>query len=289
MEGSTFRPPAHLIDEPPSGPGLPQRFTGGLTAPLRGVLSTAGDMAEFFGRTFMELGGVWRYTSEILRQAGIIIAGSALVILFMQFVIGFECATEGDYVLRGYGASAYSGVFNEYCGIREMAPYMFGYIVAAKIGCGLVAEIGSMRIGDEIDALESIGINPMRYLIATRLVGAWIAFPFIYMVGLGVHILADYFVTLSQIGEVSKGGYETVFWSFANPLDFADSLIKCMVLGTSIVLISMYYGYRASGGPVGVGTATARSMIVNLIWIHVANTVMTMIFWGLNPRSPIGG
>jgi phospholipid/cholesterol/gamma-HCH transport system permease protein len=289
MEASTYRPAAHLVDEPPPGPGLGQRFANGLTAPARDVLGTAGDMAEFFGRTFMELGGVWRYTSEILRQAGIIITGSALVILFMQFVIGFECATEGDYVLRGYGASAYAGVFNEYCGIREMGPYMFGYIVAAKIGCGLVAEIGSMRIGDEIDAMESIGLNPMRYLIATRLVGAWIAFPFIYMLGLGVHILADYFVTLSQIGEVSRGGYETVYWSFANVTDFADSLIKCMVLGTSIVLIGMYYGYRARGGPVGVGTATARSMIVNLIWIHVANTVMTMIFWGLNPRSPIGG
>jgi phospholipid/cholesterol/gamma-HCH transport system permease protein len=289
MEASTYRPAAHLVDEPPPGPGLGQRFADGLTAPARDVLGTAGDMAEFFGRTFMELGGVWRYTSEILRQAGIIITGSALVILFMQFVIGFECATEGDYVLRGYGASAYAGVFNEYCGIREMGPYMFGYIVAAKIGCGLVAEIGSMRIGDEIDAMESIGLNPMRYLIATRLVGAWIAFPFIYMLGLGVHILADYFVTLSQIGEVSRGGYETVYWSFANVTDFADSLIKCMVLGTSIVLIGMYYGYRARGGPVGVGTATARSMIVNLIWIHVANTVMTMIFWGLNPRSPIGG
>jgi phospholipid/cholesterol/gamma-HCH transport system permease protein len=289
MEASTFRPPAHLVDEPPSEPGLGLQFTSGVTAPLRGAFSTAGDMAEFFGRTFMELGGVWRYTSEILRQAGIIITGSALVILFMQFVIGFECATEGDYVLRGYGASAYAGVFNEYCGIREMGPYMFGYIVAAKIGCGLVAEIGSMRIGDEIDAMESIGLNPMRYLIATRLVGAWIAFPFIFMVGLGVHILADYVVTLGQIGEVSKGGYETVFWAFANPADFLDSLIKAMVLGTSIVLIGMYYGYKANGGPVGVGTATARSMIVNLIWIHIANTVMTMIFWGLNPRSPIGG
>jgi len=289
MEASTYRPAAHLVDEPPPGPGLGHRFADGLTAPVRDVLGGAGDMAEFFGRTFMELGGVWRYTSEILRQAGIIITGSALVILFMQFVIGFECATEGDYVLRGYGASAYAGVFNEYCGIREMGPYMFGYIVAAKIGCGLVAEIGSMRIGDEIDAMESIGLNPMRYLIATRLVGAWIAFPFIYMLGLGVHILADYFVTLSQIGEVSRGGYETVYWSFANVTDFADSLIKCMVLGTSIVLIGMYYGYKARGGPVGVGTATARSMIVNLIWIHVANTVMTMIFWGLNPRSPIGG
>jgi phospholipid/cholesterol/gamma-HCH transport system permease protein len=289
MEASTYRPAAHLVDEPPPPPRVGQRFGSGLIAPARDALSTAGDMAEFFGRTFTELGGVWRHTSEILRQAGIIITGSALVILFMQFVIGFECATEGDYVLRGYGASAYSGVFNEYCGIREMGPYMFGYIVAAKIGCGLVAEIGSMRIGDEIDAMESIGLNPMRYLIATRLVGAWIAFPFIYVLGLGVHILADYFVTLNQIGEVSKGGYETVFWAFANPSDFLDSLIKAMVLGTSIVMIGMYYGYRASGGPVGVGTATARSMIVNLIWIHIANTVMTMIFWGLNPQSPIGG
>src|ERR1700739_1091490 len=128
MEASTFRPPAQLVDDLPVEPGLGQRCAGGLVAPVENALKTAGDMAEFFGRTFMELGGVWRYTSEILRQAGIIITGSALGILCMQFVIGFECATEGDYVVRGYGAAACSGVFNEYCGIREMAPYMFGYI-----------------------------------------------------------------------------------------------------------------------------------------------------------------
>lgn len=270
-------------------PTAPARLREGLTGPVRGVLNEAGELAAFSGRAVLELRGVFRYSAEILRQVGILITGSLVVVSVMQFVIGMQCATEANYVLRGYGASAYSGVFTAWCGIREMGPYMWGYIIAAKVGCGLVAELGSMRINNEFSAMESLGINPMRYVVATRLMACIIAFPMIYLVGLAFHMVANQVIIVDQIGEVSKGGWEGVHWAFIRPVDVLYSEIKIMAMGMAIVLVAMYYGYTAKGGPVGVGSATARSMILNLVLIHIIGSVLTMVFWGLNPASPVGG
>ena len=289
MEASTTRHPRERAGAGGSGEPTTREFGRNLADPLRNQLVELGQMAVFFGRTLVELRGVWRYTSEILRQAGILIVGSAAVIWFMEFVMGAECGLEANYVLRGYGATIYSGVFTAWCANREMAPYMWGYIVSAKIGCGLVAEIGAMRINEEIDAMEATGLNPMRYIIATRLVAAWLALPLIYIVGLAIHQLADYVIVVQQLGEVSQGGWELIHWAFQDPKDLLFSEIKAMTMATAIVMVGMYYGYHASGGPVGVGTATAKSMILNLILVHIIGSLFTMVFWGLNPRGPVGG
>ena len=168
-------------------------------------------------------------------------------------------------------------------------PYAFGYMLAAKVGTGIVAELGAMRISDEIDAMEVMGIPPITFLCATRLLAAWIALPFIYLVGIGVMFVASYVSVVQQIGDVSSGGYELIFWMFQNPPDLIFSLIKGMFMATAIVLVGCYYGYTASGGPVGVGTATAKSMVLNIILVHIIGMLGTLIFWGSNPRAPIGG
>jgi phospholipid/cholesterol/gamma-HCH transport system permease protein len=146
-----------------------------------------------------------------------------------------------------------------------------------------------MRISDEIDALEVMGIAPVTFLAATRLLGAWLALPFIYLVSIGVTYLASYIAVVEQVGDVSSGGYELIFWMFQNPGDLIFSLIKGMVMATVIVLVGCYYGYTASGGPVGVGTATAKSMVFNIVMVHILGMLGTVIFWGANPRAPIGG
>lgn len=287
MEASAVRQPRLA---PPSSPRGPlDRLTEGLTDPVRSPINEAGQMAAFFAAALREIPGAFRYSSEILRQAGILIVGSAAVIWGMEFLVGVMCGTEANYVLRGYGATIYSGVFTSWCANREMGPYMWGYIVAAKVGCGLVAEIGSMRINEELDAMEAQGLNPMRYVVATRLIAAWMTFPMLYMVGLSLHELANYIVIVKQLGEVSQGGWELIHWSFQDPMDLLYGQAKIMVTGTAIVMVAMYYGYHARGGPVGVGTATARSMILNLILIHIIGSLGTMVFWGLNPRGPVGG
>jgi phospholipid/cholesterol/gamma-HCH transport system permease protein len=234
-------------------------------------------------------GRVFTFTGEALRQAGILITGSAVVIWGLTFILGLECGIEGAYFSRSVGSPSGAGTFAAWCDLREVIPYAFGYMMAAKVGTGIVAELGAMRISDEIDALEVMGVNPMIFLCATRLLGAWIVLPFIYLGGIAVGYLASYLAIVQQIGDVSSGGYLAIFWQFQNPPDLIFSVIKGMVMATAIVAVGCYYGYNASGGPVGVGTATAKSMVLNIVLVHVIGMLGTLAFWGTNPRAPIGG
>ncbi len=232
---------------------------------------------------------VFKYFGEALRQSGILILSSTLVIWGLVFIIGLQCGIEGAYFNRSVGSPAYAGAFSAWCDLRELVPLCFGYMMAAKVGTGIVAELGSMRISDEIDALEVMGISGVTFLCATRLLGALMVLPFIYVCSIGAGFLASYLAVVQQIGDVSSGGFFLIFWEFQNPPDLLFSLIKAMVMAIIIVLVGCYYGYTASGGPVGVGTATAKSMVFNIVAVHIVGMLGTQLFWGANPRAPIGG
>jgi phospholipid/cholesterol/gamma-HCH transport system permease protein len=263
---------------------------GWLAVP-RDWIATFGEISKFCGRVLgLVLGGrVFQYFGEALRQAGILITGSAVVIWGLVFITGLSCGIEGAYFNRAVGAPAYAGVFAAWCDLREIVPYAFGYMMAAKVGTGLVAELGAMRINEEIDAMEVMGIPSIIFLCATRLLAAWMVLPFIYVSAVGAGFLASYLAVVKQIGEVSAGGYFLIFWMFQNPPDLLFSVIKGMSMATAIVLVGCYYGYTAGGGPVGVGTATAKSMVLNIVLVHLIAMMGTQIFWGANPRAPIGG
>jgi phospholipid/cholesterol/gamma-HCH transport system permease protein len=250
-----------------------------------------GEITGFLAKVTADVfnGRVFKFFGEALRQAGILILGSGLVIIGLAFILGLTCGIEGAYFNRSVGAPAYAGVFSAWCDLREVMPYAFGYMMSAKVGTGLVAELGAMRISDEIDALEVMGINSQVYLCSTRLLAAWMVLPFMYISAVGAGFFASYLAVVQQIGEVSSGGFFLIFWMFQNPPDLFYSLIKGMTMATVIVLVGCYYGYNASGGPVGVGTATAKSMVLNIVMVHLIGMVGTQIFWGSNPRAPIGG
>ena len=254
-------------------------------------LETFGEIVKFCARVMREVFGlrVFRFFGEALRQSGILIVSSTLVIWGLVFIIGLECGIEGAYFNRSTGTPAYAGVFSAWCDLRELVPYAFGYMMAAKVGTGIVAELGSMRISDEIDALEVMGISSMTFLCATRLIAAWLVLPFVYIASIGAGFLASYLAVVQQIGEVSSGGFFLIFWQFQNPPDLLYSVIKGMTMATAIVLVGCYYGYTAGGGPVGVGTATAKSMVLNIVLVHLIGMLGTQLFWGANPRAPIGG
>jgi phospholipid/cholesterol/gamma-HCH transport system permease protein len=254
-------------------------------------IAASGEIAGFGGKVMGDVYSfrVFRFFGETLRQAGILIISSTLIIWALMFILGLQCGIQGAYFTQAQGAPAYSGVFTAWCDLREIIPYAFGYMMSAKVGTGIVAELGAMRISDEIDALEVMGIDSLTFLCATRLLAAWMVLPFIYLAGIGGAFLASYIAVVQQVGVVSSGGYELIFWQFQNPPDFLYSLIKAMVMATAIVLVGCYYGYNASGGPVGVGTATAKSMVMNIVLVHIIGMLGTQIFWGANPRAPIGG
>src|SRR3989442_1324880 len=228
-------------------------------------LAASGEIGKFTGRIVGDVYGlrVFRFFGESLRQAGILIIYSTLIIWTLMFILGLQCGIEGAYFTAAQGAPAYSGVFSAWCDLREITPYAFGYMMAAKVGTGIVAELGAMRISEEIDALEVMGINSMTFLCATRLLAAWLVLPFMYLTGIGVAFLASYIAVVQQIGYVSSGGYLLIFWQFQNPPDFLYTMIKGMAMATTIVLLASYYGHTASGGPVGGGKATAKSMVLH--------------------------
>jgi phospholipid/cholesterol/gamma-HCH transport system permease protein len=257
----------------------------------RDWLASFGEIVRFCSTVVAEVFTlkVFRFFGEALRQAGILILSSTIVIWGLIFIIGLQCGIEGAYFNRAVGSPAYAGVFAAWCDLRELVPYAFGYMMAAKVGTGIVAELGSMRISDEIDALEVMGLNSVTFLCATRLLAAWMVLPFMYIAAVGAGFFASYLAVVEQIGEVSSGGFFLIFWMFQNPPDLLFSVIKAMAMATVIVLVGCYYGYTASGGPVGVGTATAKSMVLNIVLVHIIGMMGTLIFWGANPRAPIGG
>src|SRR5438105_7119608 len=263
---------------------------GLLTVP-RDWVNTAGELTKFCARVVRDVYTlrVLRFFGEGLRQAGLLILSSTLVIWGLVFIIGLQCGIEGAYFNRSVGAPAYAGVFSAWCDLRELVPYGFGYMMAAKVGTGFVAELGSMRISDEIDALEVMGLDSVLYLGSTRLLGTWLVLPFLYMLAVAVGFAASYLADVIELGQVSKGGYLQLFWQFQSPTDFLFSGLKSMAMATFIVLVCIYYGYHVTGGPVGVCRATARSMFVNILGIHLIGMVGTQLFWGGNARTPIGG
>ena len=134
-----------------------------------------------------------------------------------------------------------------------------------------------------------MGIPSLTFLCATKLLASWLVLPFMYLAGIGAGFFASYLAVVQQIGEVSSGGFFLIFWMFQNPPALLYSVIKGMTMATAIVLVGCYYGYNASGGPVGVGTATAKSMVLNIVLVHLIGMLGTQLFWGANPRAPIGG
>jgi phospholipid/cholesterol/gamma-HCH transport system permease protein len=263
-----------------------------LLALPREWLGSTGELGGFMGSTVRDVlsGRVLRFFGETLRQAGILIIGSTGVIWGLVFFTGLgACGIQAAYFNEAAGVPAYAGVFAAWCNLREAIPLVFGYMLAAKVGTGIVAELGAMRISEEIDALEVMGVNSMTFLCATRLLASWLVLPFMYIGAIGVAYVASYLAIVDQVGYISSGGYLLIFWQFQNPGDFLFSVIKGMTMATAIVLVGCYYGYTASGGPVGVGKATAKSMALNLVLVNVIDALGTQIFWGGNPRAPIGG
>ncbi len=200
------------------------------------LLASFGDIAKFSFRVVLEVfnGRAFHFFGEALRQAGILILGSALVIWGLAFILGLQCGIEGAYFNRSLGSPAYAGFFGAWCDLREVLPFM-------------------------------------------------------YIAAVGAGFFASYLAVVQQIGEVSSGGFFLIFWMFQNPPDLLYSAIKGMAMATVIVLVGCYYGYTASGGPVGVGTATAKSMVLNIVLVHLIGMLGTQLFWGANPRAPIGG
>lgn len=260
-----------------------------LTTPERmDLLALQGAIAMFAWRAVRELRHIGPFMSEAIRQAAIIATGSTLVIMAIAFLAGGSCGLESTSLARSFGVDPIAGGFSTWCTLREVVPFVFGYILAAKVGCGMVAELGAMRVNEEIDAIEVMGVKSIAYLVTTRMLGAAIVVPIAYLLAVAASYVAAFLMSVKRFGDVSQGTWELFFYNFQDEVDLFYSLVKGLVIAAFVITTATFFGYTVRGGPVEVGKATARSMAVNIIGVTTISMIGTLIFWGANPRIPIG-
>ncbi len=281
-----------IVAAPPNKPPTPAPKRMARPSRLAGVrnsVETLGKVVNFAGGAIGHIPKSTRYMREVWWYAAFLAIGSTPIALVLTYFTGSECSIEAYYSLSQIGAQSLAGVFNAICDTREITPLFFGFAIGAKVGCGLVAELGTMRVNEEIDALEVMGIPSKIYLVSTRMLACFIVLPFMYILALGVSYLGSYVVQMVQVpsGTISSGVYSDYFFRFLNVQDLFFSMIKAVVFAFLIVCVAVYYGYNVTGGAVGIGKAVAKTMAVALVVTVVVNALLTQIFWGTNPNLPI--
>lgn len=238
-----------------------------------------------------------RYPKEILRLlaevtlgsgALAVIGGTVGVILAMTFFTGAQVGLSGYAALNQIGTAAFAGFVSAYFNTREIAPLVAGIALAATVGCGFTAQLGAMRISEEVDALEVMAIPSMPFLVTTRIVAGLVAIIPLYVVGL----LSSYFATRLVIRTFygqSAGTYDHYFNQFLPPGDVLWSFGKVLIFAVVVILIHCYHGFTASGGPAGVGVAVGRAVRTSIVAVNVIDLFLSMAIWGSTTTVRLAG
>ncbi|RHW25757.1 ABC transporter permease [Nocardioides immobilis] len=220
------------------------------------------------------------FPSEVFRQAGLLFRSNGLVVVFMLFMLGALLGVTGTALFEGLGLESYVASVPAIPMMRGVVEIVFGWVLAAKAGCGIVAELGAMRISEEIDAMEVMGVRSIPYLVSTRVVAAAVVLPALFVTGLVVHFVATKLFMVDLLNAVSAGGFWDVLYLLQGPRDLIVATFWASLIGIVVTIVSSYYGYTAKGGPVGVGRATAQSMLVNLVLISLISMILAQLFYG---------
>ncbi|WP_410660577.1 MlaE family ABC transporter permease [Amycolatopsis sp. lyj-112] len=263
-----------------------------------GAVTEAGAQFTFYLRVAAEIPRavadhgrhIVRLVAEISFGSATLLAGGGTigVVFAMSFVTGSQIGFEGFRGLDLVGLSPLSGAMSGLVNTRELAPVVAGIALAAKVGTGFTAQLGAMRIAEEIDALDAMSVRSLRFLVATRMVAAFIAVIPLYLVGLFASYVATRFIVVTANGQ-SGGNYDYYFHLTVPPQDILLSLAKALVLAMLVTLAHCYYGYTAGGGPEGVGTAAGRALRTSIVLIMVADILLSFAFWGVYPTLPGSG
>ncbi len=161
---------------------------------------------------------------------------------------------------------------------RELAPVLAGLMVAGRVGASIAAEIGTMRVTEQIDALTTLSVNPFKYLIAPRILAGTLMLPCLVLVGDIIGVFGGYAVAIYSLG-FSPGSYLTQTWDILENADVISGLVKAAVFGLIVTLMGCYHGYNSGRGAQGVGAATTNAVVSASILILVMNYILTQIFF----------
>jgi len=257
-----------------------------------------GDQAAFYVKALVSIGDALRkYKSEVLRVVADMSLGvGALALIGGEVVIlavltGSAAAIVGifGYVqASSLGVGAIAGFFSAYANVRLQLPLIVANGLAATIGAGATAQLGAMRISEEIDALEVIGIRSIPYLVSTRVLGGLLVVPPLFCVTfVGSVLTTRTVVTLAY--HQGAGGFDHWFYTFLLPRDVLVSALECTVQAVIVMLIHTYYGYTATGGPAGVGEAVGRAVRASIVVSITLTFVMALVLYGKSGDFHLSG
>ncbi|HWF56127.1 MAG TPA: ABC transporter permease [Solirubrobacteraceae bacterium] len=270
--------------ETPERPVAPVRSQIGLAGAIREV----GELTAFAGESARALPGALQYISETLRQTAIMIRGTTFLTFLLNLFFGAEIVNFLYFFISAIGAGDELGVVG-YAAPRQLVTTMFCFIFSAKVGCGMTSELGTMRINQEIDAFESTGVDPMKYVVATRLAATLLFIPYATAISLLALYFGQYFDAITVLHGLAPASFSQVYWGIQTSTDQIFALVTIAVTALSTSTVACFYGLRTRGGPAAVGDAVARSVVINLVLGIVITSTFAAGFYGSNLHTALGG
>lgn len=231
-------------------------------------------------------GEVARVLADVTFGRGVLAVASStvLVVFILSAFVGIQIGLEGYQGLQIIGLTAFSGLIAAYGNTRELVPLITAFGLASQMGCKFTAELGAMRISEEIDALDVMAVPGLQYLVTTRMIAAMISVVPLYLLALAGSYVATQ-LSVALISHEGSGTYLHYFHAYLNLSDIVDSVLKVIIFAAGIVIIHTYYGFTTAGGPEGVGRATGRAIRASIVFLSVADLLLTMLLYGLSPNA----
>jgi phospholipid/cholesterol/gamma-HCH transport system permease protein len=257
-----------------------------------------GTQAQFYSQTIRGIGdAVVHYKVELVRLiaqmslgtgALAVIGGTVVIVGFLTLSAGSLIAVQSYSQLQQVGVDALAGFTSAFLNVRLVGPLVAGIGLAATIGAGATAQLGAMRISEEIDALEVMGIRSVAYLTSTRVVAGMLVVVPLYCVAVLMAFIATRFGTTFVYGQ-STGVYDHYFNTFLNPVDLMWSFLQAESMAIVVMLVHTYYGYTATGGPAGVGEAVGRAVRASLIAAVFVTLFVSLAIYGRSGNFHLSG
>lgn len=267
-------------------------------ASLSRGIDSVGELATFFvlalASTARAAKLYRRETVRLIAEIGMgtgalaLVGGSVVILGFLTLFAGATVAVQGFDSLGNIGVEALTGFLSSYVNIRVVSPVTAGVGLAATIGAGTTAQLGAMRISEEIDALEVMAIRSVPYLVGTRILAGVIVVIPLYALAVLTSFLASRVATVMILGQ-SPGVYDHYFSTFLIPSDVLWSFLQAILMAIVVMLIHTYYGYFASGGPSGVGVATGRAVRLSLISVVSVTLLISLALYGSARQLHLAG
>lgn len=231
-----------------------------------------------------------RLIAEISMGSGALamIGGTVVIVGFLTLMAGGTIATQGFASLGNIGVEALTGFFAAFINVRIAAPVVAGIGLAATIGAGSTAQLGAMRVSEEIDALEAMAISSVPYLVSTRVIAGMIAVIPLYSLAVIASFVASRFSTVYIFGQ-SAGIYDHYFTTFLHPTDILWSFFQAIAMAIVVMLVHTYYGYNAKGGPAGVGLAVGNAVRTSLICVVTVTLLISLAIYGTSGNFHLSG